>query len=976
MIHALLRNAIVRGLRECGLIGVAATSGCLACSALAQALPVPDTPEHGATAVPENANVTGSHIRRVDLETASPIVTIDRARIRNSGKLTLGDLVQELPEIAGAATNAQVNNGGGSGAATVSLRGLGSNRTLILIDGQRVRNPDINAIPANAVERIEVLKDGASSVYGSGAIAGVVNFIMRKDYQGARFQVDYGISDHGDGSRRGASLTLGHTTDRGSLVAGIHYDKQDAIPAAARDFSRDALYYYSLYGGVLPIESGFTPTGRIMLPSTPNDQGINLQELFGCASVTRTPGTHGTSLSDYRCVSADDTYNYQATAALLVPQERSNVFALGHYRLTDEVSAWFEFFGNKTSSAALIAPYPLSTFRNDIFISRDNLYNPFGLDFGTGADNPFNTDVLTRLTGLGQRISHSTRTGQQFMAGLQGNVGDSSWSWNADLDYGHESALGLTTGYLDVARLADALGPSIVDPATGQPICVSDVNDPSTVIEGCTPLNLFEQDDPASAAILRSAQSAPFTDSTAIQREASLHAEGELFDLPAGAVRVAIGALYRRSYLNFKVDSTIRRDPDSGSCALGTRCASPVSGSLDTREAYAEVFVPILRDLPFFRALNVDLGTRYSKFSLAANTTSSKLAVEWRPVEDLLLRGAVSGVFRAPSITELFRGRESNGPAFRDPCVGYIPGLSDPIHDAACGPPTGATDIPPGGSTFPDGQTSVVAEGAVPAGFAIKPEHGKRFDFGVMYDPGWLPGLSIRADYYRIHLLDIITGVGAQEVVDLCYDDPTSPFCPYIHRFPHGYLSHIIEPVANLGRIDTSGVDFGFDYRLPESGSGSFDIGLNATYVDTFQHSRGADAARLSNAGLYTPQFGNIPRWRALGTLDWSFGAFEVDWRTRYVGPVQIGSTDLSQGLSADGGVPGLVRHIGAITYHDLSFGWTLEPIDTRLEIGVDNVFDEQPPFFYQNVVDNANTDVRTYDTVGRFYWTRAIVKF
>ena len=197
----------------------------------------------------ETIVVTGSRIRRVDLETSSPVVTIDKAAIEKSGKLTVGDLLQEMPAVSGAATNPRVNNGGGTGAATVSLRGLGSNRTLVLVNGRRfITNgfaSDVNAIPSNLVERIEVLKDGASAVYGSDAIGGVVNFILRENYQGAEFAVDYGISDRDDGERKGYSFTFGHTSDRGNITGGVNYNQFDAISSGDRDFSKTATYFSS-----------------------------------------------------------------------------------------------------------------------------------------------------------------------------------------------------------------------------------------------------------------------------------------------------------------------------------------------------------------------------------------------------------------------------------------------------------------------------------------------------------------------------------------------------------------------------------------------------------------------------------------------------------------------------------------------------------------------------------------------------------
>ncbi|MGA9421531.1 MAG: TonB-dependent receptor [Rhodanobacteraceae bacterium] len=963
----LTSNELFKAVRYALYAGASAVVGLSAAPVFAQDTAQQDQNTQGEKL--ETITVTGSNIRRVDIETANPVITIDRAQIEQSGKLTIGDLVQELPSIAGAATNPQVNNGGGGGTSTVSLRGLGSVRTLILVDGQRVLNNDINTIPASVVERIEVLKDGASSVYGSDAIGGVVNFIMRKDYQGAEFTGDYGISDKDDGERRGASLTFGQTTDRGSVVAGLNYNKFDAVSAGKRDFSRDALYYYSAYGGALSGGSSRTPTGRIFLPP-------NLADQFGCSSVTRIAGTDGSSLDNYRCFTGNDFYNYQPLNVILTPQERTNAFALANYRLTDNVSAYFKYFGNKTVASSLIAPYPLDSLSNNIVTSADNLYNPFGVDFGPSPNGTL-YNLSERLTGVGQRITTNTGLTNQFVAGLKGNVGDTSWTWDANLNYGHFSQEGYTTGYLNFTKLADALGPSAI--IGGVPTCLRDINDPTSAIPGCVPLNIFVQDDPNSVAQFLAAQSAPFTKFTTIQREASINTTGELFDLPAGAVSLAVGALYRKTYANFKLDSTLVLDLATGTCDLGTACGTALNGNTTTKEAYAEVLIPILKDVPFFHALNVDIGTRYSKIDPGGNTTNSKLAVEWRPIEDLLLRGTVSEVFRAPNTSELFAGAFNDAATFQDPCVGYI---SPGAHEAACGVPTGATNIPPGGIAQPPNfQTNGIASGAVAAGFSLKPESGKSFDFGVVYDPSWLPGLSVNTDIYRIYLTDTITGITAQNVANICYNDGTSPFCAFITRRPDGQIDQIKEPTVNLGRLDTSGVDFGFTYRLPQFNMfghdpGNFAIGVEGTYIKTFNNSPGAGAATLHNAGVFSNQFGNFPRVRGLGHLDWTLGPFEASWRVRYIGNVKIGSPDLSQGLSADGGIPGFVRHIGAVTYHDFTFGYTVEPINTKFQIGIDNAFNKLPPFFYQNVVTNANTDVRTYDTVGRFYFARATVKF
>src|SRR4030095_12799746 len=256
----------------------------------------------------ETITVTGSNIRRVDIETSNPVVTIDRAAIQKSGKLTLGDLVQQLPAVTGPNMNPQVNNGGGTGVSSIGLRGLGSQRTLTLINGHRYLSGDPNAIPANMIERIEVLTDGASSVYGSAWGAGVVNFILRSDYQGAEFSVNYGISDKDDGESQGYQVRFDQSSDRGSIMAGINYNKQEQVLAGHRDFSKNSV---SLYGtnGLSPYGQAYgqqvpkgniggstsSPYGHIQTPDA-------FRDIYNCAFLARNPGTTGQNVAtDYHC---------------------------------------------------------------------------------------------------------------------------------------------------------------------------------------------------------------------------------------------------------------------------------------------------------------------------------------------------------------------------------------------------------------------------------------------------------------------------------------------------------------------------------------------------------------------------------------------------------------------------------------------------------------------------------------------------
>ena len=295
-------NELFKAVRYALYAGASAVVG-FAAPAIAQ-----DAQDQGDQKL-ETITVTGSNIRRVDIETSNPVITIDRAAIQKTGKLTLGDLVQQLPAVTGPNINPQINNSGGTGASSIGLRGLGSARTLVLINGHRYLSGDPNAIPANMIERIEVLTDGASSVYGSDAVAGVVNFILRSDYQGAEFSSTYGISDHDDGESRGYQFTFGQSSDKGSIMAGISYNKTEQVLAGHRNFSKNAVSLYGTnglspygqaYGQQVPTASiggsSSSPFGHIQVPA-------GFADLYpGCGFIARNPGASGQNIAtDYHC---------------------------------------------------------------------------------------------------------------------------------------------------------------------------------------------------------------------------------------------------------------------------------------------------------------------------------------------------------------------------------------------------------------------------------------------------------------------------------------------------------------------------------------------------------------------------------------------------------------------------------------------------------------------------------------------------
>jgi len=914
----------------------------------------------------DTIQVTGSRVARVETETASPVVVIDRAAIEQTGKLTLGDLIQEMPAMSGAPTNPQVNNGGGDGASTIDLRGLGSARTLLLVNGRRVVNSDVNSIPASAVERIEILTSGASAVYGSDAVAGVVNFILRRDFEGLTASIDFGLTpSHQDGQRSGGSITFGQVGDKGNIIAGLNYNKFDGISSNDRDYSKDATYLYSGY--VTVFGSSRNPNGRIYFPA-----GSPLATQYGCSSVTLTPGTTGASQSDYRCYNgARDSYNYQATNLILTPQERTNAFFLANYQITDNLNAFAEVYHNKTSSNFAIAALPFDANNDGVVISADSYYNPFGQNFGPAADGSVN-QFLTRFTSLGQRRSYYDTTTSQVVAGLEGFVGD-TWKWDAAFNYGHYFSENTSFGYVYYAGLADALGPSFMD-TDGVVRCGA----PGAVVAGCTPLNIFNIFDPQSVATLSQYEARPVYSTMYQMRSFEANANGELFELPAGAVQLAFGGAWREEYQRSEVDYIAIAD-DTGRCFISQEaCSSGLGGKYDVTEVYGELYVPILADAPFAHLLSLTLGSRYSDYSTFGDTTNSKLQVEWRPIENLLLRGTVAEVFRAPTINNLYAGPQGNAPQLIDPCRGYGAAGTPRDHENACGAGAGATNIPAGGiGPAPTSQSNGVWSGAVAAGFDLQPESGKSFSWGVVYDPQWASGLSVSLDYWRLYLNETITRADAQIAVDTCYNDDSHPFCDFINRRADGQVDFIREPIVNLGRLDANGWDLAVRYRLPETAWGGWLFGLDATYIDRFDNDTnplGEGNTVNYLAGTYNPSYGMYARSRGRLFVNWQKGDLGLSWRARYVSGFDITSADA--GCSADTPEFCYSRRFDDYLIHSFSAAYSLPWFNSKIEVGLDNAFDKQPQIMFQNNVLNSNTDVQTYDTVGRYLWARYTMNF
>ena len=951
------------------------------------------SPEQDAAKKLDAVVVTGSRIRRVDLETSNPVITVTAAEIESSGKATLGDVIQNLPAITGGLLTPTVNNHNAPGAqpagrTLAGLRGLGSNRTLLLVDGQRVLNADLNSIPTAAVERLEVLTDGASSVYGSDAIGGVINVILKSNYQGTQITANYGLSDRDDGERRGGSFVFGQSGDKGSILAGLSYNKMDLVVQGNRKFSENALSLTSSSdptGPLLVVPGGSTSGryGRVTVPAA-------IARQLGC-SGNRLAANHDViesgkpllSLNDFHCFGADDRYNYATLQALVAPQERVNAFAKGNYHLTDNVDAYLTTYANKSTASLQLAPNIYSVNVNQP-ISAQSYYNPFGIDF-TGSNG---NGVNFREVAAGPRRASATTNTYQLQAGLKGNLSifEKDWTWDAGVNYGYYTQTSSSTGSPSGSLLAPGTGPSFLN-SSGVVQCGT----PSAPIplSSCVPFNPFNGESPSTTAALLAANTATLTKQSTLQRQFHFDATGSLFDLPAGTVQLAAGINYRNESTSSTIPFEQLVDPATGLCP-GAGCESALNGRDNVKEAYGELFVPLLTDVPFAQSLNLTLGDRFSKYEYAGSTNNWKVAFEWRPITDLLLRGTVATVFRAPSIADIFALPSSSTSSLSsDPC------------DGATSPNPACQYVPLDGTfrniiVATNDQGGGLFSGSRYLNFPLKPEEGKSFNFGAVYSPEFVPGLSLSLDYWRIYLNNTITIPGEQTVLDLCYNG-ISAYCPLINRYSGGgnvgQLERVFLPTTNLGRLDVKGVDLSGNYKLPEFGWGQFNVLANVTYLTQYQVqiAPGTDANRTFQgagvmgglgSGLQSACPNNLggvcffPRWTAQVAANWKLDNFEASWRVRVTDRFNLGSADLRQQSTAFAGRPGTVFHYGAHAYNDVTFGYNIPSIKTKIDVGINNLFDKQPPDLYTNNSLNANTDPADFDVLGRYYWTRATVSF
>ncbi|MCS4235011.1 TonB-dependent receptor [Stenotrophomonas sp. BIGb0135] len=877
----------------------------------------------------DRIEITGSRIRQASVESAQPVVALNRAEIEKKGYVNVADILQDVTA-AGAPSMSRANSlesGRDFGGMYVSLRNLGPERSLVLIDGRRMGvsaagYSDLASIPSSIVDRVEVLTDGASALYGSDAIAGVVNIITRKNFDGAEVNAYVGQYSEGDGQKTSYSATFGKTFDRGWVTVGGEYSDEDPILGGAREFTAYPNGPRHPTDGL----SGVTPWGYATV------DGKNL-------SVG--PGGDPTVLGNFVPADKANDANTKTNMSLLTGLQRKSVFANGGFSINDNLRLVADALYTERESTKQLAGYPYQSTGGRALLSKDSAFNPFGRDVAFA----HRTEELPRGT-------ENNLTTKRASVGVEGSfeTGSRYWDWNVSYMYNRNEGERIGTGSMYQPNVNQSVGPSFID-GQGVAHCGSVGN----VIAGCTPWNPLAPMGYTGPGALgnQDVQDYLFTRFTdkmqSTTKVASANISGSLFSLSAGDIMGAMGVEHRSEEASYDPDLMVRNGQIAGTSGQPTR------GDYALNEAYLELQVPLLADMAFARELSLDVAGRYSDYNNFGSTTNTKFGLKWKPIDSLLVRATYGTGFRAPTVENLYGGTVTTRDSYTDPCdTTFGAAANNAQVQARCragGVPANfrqlAADGNPatvpgqqGGTDFTSGSNE-----------ALKPETAKTWTVGLVYSPEFVSGLDLSLDWWKIRINDVIVGESATDMLNQCYVQGVDAACNRFTRSRSGktigQVSALDRTLLNAGYQETAGYDIAVRYRLPELAIGKFSVSWNTTYVDYLE--RKNDNAETTPVRQYAGWEGNF-RVRSNLNLDWQYGNLGLGWTARYYSSMQENcayATECSNpGFSSPYTGNQGINKVGSNTFHDIQMRYIL-PWNGTVSMGINNVFDHQGPIMY-----------------------------
>lgn len=925
----------------------------------------------------EKIQVTGSRLRKTEFSGSAPIATVDSEQFELTATINTESLLNTLPQVVPGLD--RTSNNPGNGTATVDLRGLGTNRTLVLVDGTRATPTtrfgavDINSIPTALIKRVEVLTGGASAVYGSDAVAGVVNFILKDDFEGVEFSTGYEATEDGDAEIFNVDFTIGGNfdNDKGNVVFNLSYTDRSELFQGDRDFSQTAFFDNA-------DNTGLEPGGSTGVPDTAIFNG-------GFADYSDTTGIifdqNGGIRPFVTSGQTNDYYNYAPVNYIQLPQERHQATALGSYEISENSELYGRVMFTDSRVPSQLAPTPIfqsSTFTLD--------GNPFidpaaqqiisdaigsGVDTdGDGIDDEGAGGLLRRrLEEVGPRRSEDAFTSFQFQVGIRGDIGDSPWFYDAYYQTGKVNNSTAQLGNVNRGRFDQALllatddaGQVILD-GDGNPSCADTSSNGST--SGCVPLNIFGAGNISqeSADFLKTAVA-----STALFEQkifgASIGGDSsDFFELPGGPIAVSFTYEHRQENFEFLPS----QDLAAGTIA-GFNGAPATEGGFTVSGLGVEMSLPILQGVEFAELLEIELAYRSEDYSTAGSVDSYKIAGVWAPIESFRFRAGFNTAVRAPNIGELFSPQSEGFPSASDPCAGNGELTQDAALRSLCEATGVPSDVVFTAAVNPaSGQVRTISGGNPD----LVQEEAETLTVGFVYDI--TEELTMSLDYFDIEIEDAIAafGGGTNNILDTCYDSTKvgsglgGDFCNQVNRRSDGSIDFVSGNSQNVASRTLAGYDLIVSYDTEMFGG---DIGVNylATYTtesDFLPFAASTDL--LECAGEFGTDCGEpLPEYKHRMSVSYGTDDFTAQLLWRYVGEVDDDNEDVAY----------FVDKIGGTSYFDLSGVYFIND-NYRVTAGIDNLLDEAPPVIGDNDAQ-ANTYPSTYDVFGRTYYVNFRASF
>ena len=945
-----------------------------------------------SAAVPEEVEtvtVTGSRIQRNDYVSDSPVVTVNAAAMSETGSTSVEHLLNQLPQFVPSVTTTS-NNPGNGGQANIDLRGLGTQRNLVLLNGRRLPpsnstgTVDVSIVPAALIENIEVVTGGASAVYGSDAIAGVTNFTLKKDFEGVAIDSGFGKTAESDGAEWSSSLTVGSgfAEDRGNAVFSFQYTERDPIYQGARAFSRianDVRRGRNIPQGSITILEGrfdrdqdnsFTQAamdrvfGRYGAApgSVPFTQDVSFNadgSLF--TTGTGTPGTVAHFLGDTSDPAFDDSgysYNFAPPNALQLPVKRWNLAGFANLDVSEHAEAYVQTFFTTYDTTATLAAVPAG----GLTIPVTNPFIPDDLAellaSRPNPDAPF--DFRQRMQGVGPRETRDQYDVYQLLGGLRGKLGE-HYNWDVNISTARMTQTTFLNNDVSSERLEELLD----SPDGGVAKC-----------GGYNPFTGPEGLSPDCANYVR----AYFTNRTTLDSSmAEATFGGKAFALPAGDAKFSIGGSWREESFDFRPDLAVANDD-----LLGFNQQNPLKGGFHVTDLFGELYLPLLTGKSLAKEIGLTLGARTSDHSIAGRSDSFKLEGNWQMFDAMRLRASYQRAVRAPSIFELLSPPdENNPPLLEDPCDNNSSarnfganadtrhGGNDAIRTLCIAQGIRADSIDT--YTFTNSQVPTRGGGNPD----LKEEQGDTFTFGVVFD---FEKVRASIDYYDIKLNDAIFSVPAGEVLLLCYGfsgnntelDPNDPACRAINRVTdldggpaNGDPSVPSQGTDNVSTLRTAGIDVQVDVPVSLGAAGKLDLNLLGNWLQKWEISYLPGLPTIDYRGTIGDCIAcAFPDYKLLFNARWQLQNFGAGLRVQYLPAMENKYASYDSFTTV--GVP-------SITYLDANLSWRM---DDKLELraGIENLTDETPPLYTAAI--QMNTDPSTYDVLGRRYFLRANMKF